>query len=117
MIVIQRPYRLFLALVDNNLSQVVFFHMQTLCVSHVIGIFYGPGGMAYSDFEKAEAFKDTLEVTFQENEEPYCDDKIEEVENLVNHFFDNFEANTPPLTSPNEVRGIIKKLQNRKAAG
>ncbi|GFX64227.1 probable RNA-directed DNA polymerase from transposon X-element [Trichonephila clavipes] len=40
---------------------------------------HGPGGMAYSDFEKAEAFKDTLEVTFQENEEPYCDDKIEEV--------------------------------------
>ncbi|GFY31728.1 uncharacterized protein TNCV_4200371 [Trichonephila clavipes] len=44
---------------------------------------HGPGGIAYSDFEKAEAFKDTLEVTFQENEEPYCDDKIEEVENLV----------------------------------
>ncbi|GFW30192.1 nucleic-acid-binding protein from transposon X-element [Trichonephila clavipes] len=40
---------------------------------------HGPGGMAYSDFEKAEAFKDTLEVTFQENEEPYCDGKIEEV--------------------------------------
>ncbi|GFX69505.1 RNA-directed DNA polymerase from mobile element jockey [Trichonephila clavipes] len=43
---------------------------------------HGPGGMAYSDFEKAEAFKDTLEVTFPENEEPYCDDKIE-VESLV----------------------------------
>ncbi|GFY15117.1 uncharacterized protein TNCV_1569321 [Trichonephila clavipes] len=57
---------------------------------------HGPGGMAYSDFEKAEAFKDTLEVTFQENEEPYCDDKIE-VENLVNHFFDNFATSTPPL--------------------
>ncbi|GFW88443.1 uncharacterized protein TNCV_3552131 [Trichonephila clavipes] len=43
---------------------------------------HGPGGMAYSDFEKVETFKDTLEVTFQENEEPYCDDKIEEVEIL-----------------------------------
>ncbi|GFV48055.1 hypothetical protein TNCV_2932171, partial [Trichonephila clavipes] len=43
--------------------------------------------MAYSDFEKAEVFKDTLEVTFQENEEPYCDDKIEEVESLVDDFF------------------------------
>ncbi|GFW07251.1 uncharacterized protein TNCV_3694441 [Trichonephila clavipes] len=72
--------------------------------------------MAYSDFEKAEAFKDTLEVTFQENEEPYCDDKIEEVESLVDDYFDNFAACTPPLTSPSEVRGI-KKLQNRKAAG
>ncbi|GFW42970.1 probable RNA-directed DNA polymerase from transposon X-element [Trichonephila clavipes] len=78
---------------------------------------HGPGGMAYSDFEKAEVFKDTLEVTFQENEEPYCDDKIEEVESLVDDFFDNFTTCTPPLTSPSEVRGIIKKLQNRKAAG
>ncbi|GFY04279.1 RNA-directed DNA polymerase from mobile element jockey [Trichonephila clavipes] len=59
--------------------------------------------MAYSDFEKAEAFKDTLEVTFQENEEPYCDDKIEEVENLVDDYFDNFATCTPPLTSPSEI--------------
>ncbi|GFV81905.1 probable RNA-directed DNA polymerase from transposon X-element [Trichonephila clavipes] len=73
--------------------------------------------MAYSDFEKAEAFKVTLEVTFQENEEPYCDDKIEEVENLVHHYFDNCATCTPPLTSPSKVRCIIKKLQNRKAAG
>ncbi|GFT55655.1 probable RNA-directed DNA polymerase from transposon X-element [Trichonephila clavipes] len=61
---------------------------------------HGPGGMAYSDFEKAEVFKDTLEVTFQENEEPYCDDKIEEVESLVDDYFDNFATCTPPLTSP-----------------
>ncbi|GFT43882.1 hypothetical protein TNCV_4569141 [Trichonephila clavipes] len=52
--------------------------------------------MALSDFEKAEAFKDTLEVTFQENAEPYSDDKIEEVESLVNHYFDNFNTLTPP---------------------
>ncbi|GFX15675.1 uncharacterized protein TNCV_2131611 [Trichonephila clavipes] len=75
------------------------------------------GGMAYSDFEKAEAFKDTLEVTFQENVEPYSDDKIKEVENVVCNYFDNFTTLTPPLTSPIEVRGIIKRLQNRKAAG
>ncbi|GFT59770.1 probable RNA-directed DNA polymerase from transposon X-element [Trichonephila clavipes] len=56
---------------------------------------HGPGGMAYSDFEKAEVFKDTLEVTFQENEEPYCDDKIEEVESLVDDYFDNFATCTP----------------------
>ncbi|GFV06800.1 hypothetical protein TNCV_1995791 [Trichonephila clavipes] len=56
--------------------------------------------MAYSDFEKAEAFKDTLEVTFQENEEPYCDDKIE-VESLVDDYFRQLLATcTPPLTSP-----------------
>ncbi|GFS63486.1 RNA-directed DNA polymerase from mobile element jockey [Trichonephila clavipes] len=73
--------------------------------------------MAFSVFEKAEAFKDTLEVTFQENAEPYSDDKIEEVESLVNHYFDNFNTLTPPLTSPLEVRGIIKKLPNRKSPG
>ncbi|GFW98318.1 RNA-directed DNA polymerase from mobile element jockey [Trichonephila clavipes] len=73
--------------------------------------------MASSDFEKEEAFKDTLEVTFQENEETYCDDKIEEVESLVDDYFDNFATCMPPLTSFSEVRGIIKKLQNRKAAG
>ncbi|GFV49491.1 uncharacterized protein TNCV_2444301, partial [Trichonephila clavipes] len=65
----------------------------------VIPPLHGPGGMAYSDFEKAEAFKDTLEVTFQENVEPYCDDKIEEVENVVCNYFDNFTTLTPPLTS------------------
>ncbi|GFV42105.1 hypothetical protein TNCV_3544321 [Trichonephila clavipes] len=73
--------------------------------------------MAFSDFEKAEAFKDTLEVTFQENAEPYSDDKIEEVESLVNHYFDNFNTLTLPLTSPLEVRGIIKNLPNRKSPG
>ncbi|GFY11850.1 uncharacterized protein TNCV_4973501 [Trichonephila clavipes] len=64
--------------------------------------------MAYSDFEKAEVFKDTLEVTFQENEEPYCDDKIEEVESLVDDYFDNFATCTPPLTSP--PRQNVSKL-------
>ncbi|GFT06698.1 uncharacterized protein TNCV_1852261 [Trichonephila clavipes] len=66
--------------------------------------------MAYSDFEKAEAFKDTLEVTFQENEEPYCDDKIEEVENLVDDYFDNFATCTPPLTSPSEPLNVQKHI-------
>ncbi|GFW58538.1 HTH_48 domain-containing protein [Trichonephila clavipes] len=61
-----------------------------------------------------EAFRDILEVTFHEKAEPYCDDKIED---LVNHLFDNFTTNTPPLASPSEVRGFIKKLQNRKAVG
>ncbi|GFS99525.1 probable RNA-directed DNA polymerase from transposon X-element [Trichonephila clavipes] len=82
----------------------------------VIPPLHGPGGMAYSNFEKAEAFKDTLEVTFQENVEPYCDDKIK-VENVVCNYFDNFTTLTPPLTSPIEVRDIIKRLQNRKTAG
>ncbi|GFT94007.1 uncharacterized protein TNCV_5000351 [Trichonephila clavipes] len=64
---------------------------------------HDPRGIAHSDFEKAEAFKDTLEITFQENVEPYCDDKIE-VENVINNYFNNFTTITAPLTSPTEVR-------------
>ncbi|GFV27053.1 uncharacterized protein TNCV_4852901 [Trichonephila clavipes] len=76
----------------------------------VIPPLHGPSGMAYSDFEKAVALKDTLEVTFQENAEPYSDDKIEEVKSLGNHYFENFNTHIPPLTSPLEVRGSIKKI-------
>ncbi|GFV22508.1 RNA-directed DNA polymerase from mobile element jockey [Trichonephila clavipes] len=68
--------------------------------------------MAYSDFQKAEVFKNTLEVTFQENEEPYCDDKIEEVESLVDDYFDNFATCTPPLTSPSEGSVLSPYLYN-----
>ncbi|GFX63086.1 nucleic-acid-binding protein from transposon X-element [Trichonephila clavipes] len=75
---------------------------------------HGPGGMAYSDFEKAEVFKDTLEVTFQENEEPYCDDKIEEVESLVDDYFDNFATCTPPLTSPPRSEALLKNCRIEK---
>ncbi|GFT78235.1 probable RNA-directed DNA polymerase from transposon X-element [Trichonephila clavipes] len=99
---------------DNSLYNL---HRKITKRATVIPPLHGPGGMAYSDFEKAEAFKDTLEVTFQENVEPYSDDKIEEVENVVCNYFDNFTTFTPPLTSPIKVRGIIKRLQNRKAAG
>ncbi|GFV75889.1 probable RNA-directed DNA polymerase from transposon X-element [Trichonephila clavipes] len=99
---------------DNSLYNL---HRKITKRATVIPSLHGPGGMAYSDFEKAEAFKDTLEVTFQENVEPYSDDKIEEVENVVCNYFDNFTTLTPPLTSPIEVRSIIKRLQNRKAAG
>ncbi|GFU13349.1 uncharacterized protein TNCV_3843421 [Trichonephila clavipes] len=99
---------------DNSLYNL---HKRITKKHTVIPPLHGPSGMAFSDFEKAEAFKDTLEVTFQENAEPYSDDKIEEVESLVNHYFDNFNTLTPPLTSPLEVRGTIKKLPNRKSPG
>ncbi|PRD27611.1 UNVERIFIED_CONTAM: hypothetical protein NCL1_34875 [Trichonephila clavipes] len=87
---------------DNSLYNL---HRKITKRATVIPPLHGPGGMAYSKFEKAEAFKDTLEVTFQENVEPYCDDKIEEVENVVCNYFDNFTALTPPLTSSNGVLG------------
>ncbi|GFU74944.1 RNA-directed DNA polymerase from mobile element jockey [Trichonephila clavipes] len=67
------------------------------------------GGMAYSDFEKAEVFKDTLEVTFQENEEPYCDDKIEEVESLVDDF-STTSQHARPSHFPSEWVPVVKYL-------
>ncbi|GFX66184.1 uncharacterized protein TNCV_738451 [Trichonephila clavipes] len=48
---------------DNSLYNL---HRKITKRATVILPLHGPGGMAYSDFEKAEAFKDTLEVTFQE---------------------------------------------------
>ncbi|GFW64814.1 uncharacterized protein TNCV_4451161 [Trichonephila clavipes] len=92
---------------DNSLYNL---HRKITKRATVISPCHGP----YSDFEKAEAFKDTLEVTFQENIELYSDDKID-VENVVSNYFDSFTTITPPLTSLTEVRGIIKKLQNRKS--
>ncbi|GFX17235.1 probable RNA-directed DNA polymerase from transposon X-element [Trichonephila clavipes] len=105
---------LFLALnpQDNSLYNL---HRKITKRATVIPPLHGPGGMAYSDFEKAGLSKTHLKC--QENVEPYCDDKIEEIENVVSNYFDNFTTLTPPLTSPIEVRGIIKRLQNRKAAG
>ncbi|GFS94608.1 RNA-directed DNA polymerase from mobile element jockey [Trichonephila clavipes] len=61
--------------------------------------------------------KHTVIPPLQGPSEPYSDDKIEEVESLVNNYFDDFITLTPPLTSPLEVRGIIKKLPNRKSPG
>ncbi|GFT72208.1 uncharacterized protein TNCV_2993071 [Trichonephila clavipes] len=92
---------------DNSLYNL---HKRITKKHTVIPPLPGPSGIAYSYFEKAEACKDTLEVTFQENAEPYRDDKIEEVESLVNHNFDNFNTHIPPLTSPLEVRVLIKEI-------
>ncbi|GFT60827.1 RNA-directed DNA polymerase from mobile element jockey [Trichonephila clavipes] len=64
---------------DNSLYNL---HKRITKKYTVIPLLHGPSGLAFSDFEKAEAFKDTLEVTFQENAEPYNDDKIEEVESV-----------------------------------
>ncbi|GFT18612.1 hypothetical protein TNCV_794751 [Trichonephila clavipes] len=65
--------------------------------------------MAYSDFEKAEAFKDTLEVTFQENEEPYCDNKIEEVESLVSMTISTTSQHARPLSLPPPMSEALLK--------
>ncbi|GFV49689.1 uncharacterized protein TNCV_4042631 [Trichonephila clavipes] len=112
-----RTWKDFLLTLNPQDNYLYNLHRKITKRATVIPPLHGPGGIAYSDFKKAEAFKDTLEVTFQENMEPYCDDKIEEVENVVSNYFDNFTTIPPLLTSPTEVRGIIKKLQNRKAAG
>ncbi|GFX13648.1 probable RNA-directed DNA polymerase from transposon X-element [Trichonephila clavipes] len=105
-----RTYKNLLSTLNTEDNSLYNLHKIITKTHTVIPPLPGPSGIAYSYFEKAEACKDTLEVTFQENAEPYSDDKIEEVESLVNHYFDNFNMHIPPLTSPLEVRVIIKKI-------
>ncbi|GFV51029.1 probable RNA-directed DNA polymerase from transposon X-element [Trichonephila clavipes] len=76
----------------------------------------GSQGLVFGTREKADLFVDTLEDSFQENRTPYDDDHIDEVDRVVRRFL---RRNTPatPLTSPNEICEIIKKLDCKKAPG
>ncbi|GFU83505.1 uncharacterized protein TNCV_1484611 [Trichonephila clavipes] len=65
--------------------------------------------------EKADLFVDTLEDSFQENITPYDDDHIDKVDRTVRRFLRNNIPIYPPLTSPQEICEIIKKLKNKKA--
>ncbi|GFU30101.1 RNA-directed DNA polymerase from mobile element jockey [Trichonephila clavipes] len=74
-------------------------------------------GLVYGTREKADLFVDTLEDSFQENITPYDDDHIDKVDRTVRRFLRNNIPNYPPLTSPQEICEIIKKLKNKKAPG
>ncbi|GFS77465.1 hypothetical protein NPIL_192961 [Nephila pilipes] len=52
-------------------------------ISGVVVVCSIPSGMAYSDFEKGESFKEILEATFRKIDHPYSDDKIEEMESCL----------------------------------
>ncbi|GFX64663.1 probable RNA-directed DNA polymerase from transposon X-element [Trichonephila clavipes] len=77
-------------------------------------VFYPPllgsQGLVFGTREKADLFVDALEDSFQENRTPYDDDHIDEVDRVVKRFLRRNTPATPPLTSPNEICNIIKKL-------
>ncbi|GFW25859.1 probable RNA-directed DNA polymerase from transposon X-element [Trichonephila clavipes] len=73
--------------------------------------------LVYGTREKADLFVDTLEDSFQENRTPYDDDHIDKVDRTVRRFLRNNIPIYPPLTSPQEICEIIKKLKNKKAPG
>ncbi|GFU84037.1 uncharacterized protein TNCV_1488881 [Trichonephila clavipes] len=71
-------------------------------------------GLVYGTREKADLFVDTLEDSFQENRTPYDDDHIDKVDRTVRRFLRNNIPIYPPLTSPQEICEIIKKLKIKK---
>ncbi|GFU19951.1 uncharacterized protein TNCV_714711 [Trichonephila clavipes] len=75
---------------------------------------FGFQGLVYGTREKADLFVDTLEYSFQENITPYDDDHINKVDRSVRRFLRNNIPTYPPLTSPQEICEIIKKLNNKK---
>ncbi|GBO07200.1 RNA-directed DNA polymerase from mobile element jockey [Araneus ventricosus] len=75
-------------------------------------------GIKYTPLGKANAFKHSLENSFQENPEPYCNLHINEVNNSINSYFNNLATfSTPDLISSQEVINLIKKINPRKATG
>ncbi|GBN02918.1 hypothetical protein AVEN_193500-1 [Araneus ventricosus] len=75
-------------------------------------------GSKYTPLGKANAFKLSLENSFQENPEPYCNLHIHEVNNSMKSYFNNLTASsTTDLISSQEVINLIKKINPRKATG
>ncbi|GFV20519.1 hypothetical protein TNCV_4142801 [Trichonephila clavipes] len=65
-------------------------------------------------FVSSGHFKDTLEVTFQGNAEPNSDDKIEEVENLWNHYFNKFTQTLHTSFSLLNVEALLRNCRMEK---
>lgn len=81
---------------------------------------HGRNGMAYTDKAKSEAMADTLESTFQPNDDPSDIDHIELVEKGVGDFMaDNTHSpiEDDARCTPKEVISLIQKLKNKKAPG
>ncbi|GBN18818.1 putative RNA-directed DNA polymerase from transposon X-element [Araneus ventricosus] len=67
---------------------------------------------------KANAFKYSLENSFQTNPEPYDNRHISEVNRAVQHFLNTTRNdNSIKLTSPLEIQAIIKKINPKKTTG
>ncbi|GBN57608.1 hypothetical protein AVEN_141750-1 [Araneus ventricosus] len=72
-------------------------------------------GIKYTPLGKANAFKHSLENSFQQNSEPYCNLHINEVNHSINNYFNKLTSSSiPDLVSPQEVINVIKKINPRK---
>ncbi|GFS97988.1 uncharacterized protein TNCV_2019221 [Trichonephila clavipes] len=87
---------------DNSLYNL---HRKITKRATVIPPLHGPGGMAYSDFEKRRLSKTHLKSLFRKMLNPTVTTRSKKSKNVVCNYFDNFTTLTPPLTSPIEVRG------------
>jgi hypothetical protein len=76
----------------------------------------GPGGLALSDSEKAEALADSLEAQFQPVNDP-SDAGFTERVDVEMRAYEYAPASEPTLTTPSEVIKAIKGLKVGKAPG
>ncbi|GBM54399.1 hypothetical protein AVEN_83006-1 [Araneus ventricosus] len=75
-------------------------------------------GMEYTPLGKANAFSYSLENSFQENPEPYCNSHINKVNLTINKYLGSLNTcSSPSIFSPQEVVNLIKKINLRKATG
>jgi hypothetical protein len=68
-----------------------------------------PGGLAFSDSEKAEALADSLEAQFQPVNDP-SDPAVIEMVNEAMQAYEYAPASEPKLTSPSEVQQAIRQI-------
>ncbi|GBL85315.1 putative RNA-directed DNA polymerase from transposon X-element [Araneus ventricosus] len=67
---------------------------------------------------KANAFKYSLENSFQTNPEPYDDAHIDEVNRAIRRYIDNPKPSSNiKLISPQEILSLLKGINPRKATG
>ncbi|GBN18876.1 putative RNA-directed DNA polymerase from transposon X-element [Araneus ventricosus] len=75
-------------------------------------------GIKYTPLGKANAFKYSLENSFQTNPEPYDEVHIDEVNRAISRYIDNPKPSSNiKLTSPQEILSFLKKINPRKATG
>jgi exonuclease III len=77
----------------------------------------GVNGIAYTDSDKANVLADTLEQTFQPNDEPKCDTHIHTVKEKVHCFLQKPVDCDFRKTDAAEIKNILKQMHPKKAPG
>ncbi|GBM13874.1 putative RNA-directed DNA polymerase from transposon X-element [Araneus ventricosus] len=75
-------------------------------------------GLNYTSLGKANAFKYSLENSFQTNPKPYVNSHISEVNKAVQNFLNSTKNDKNiKLTSPIEIQAVIKTIYSKMATG